>query len=98
MTGHAAAITANHLWAIALGIGLGAALLAAVLLIILVRTVGGIDRSVSGLLDVAGQVAANTASIPQLTATAPVLAQINEELIVQESYMNALTDGFGGTS
>ena len=31
-------------------------------------------RSVDGLLDVAGEVAANTANIPQLQATAPVLA------------------------
>jgi hypothetical protein len=98
MTGQVAAISANHLWAIALGIGLGGAVLAAVLLTVLVSTVDDIDRSVAGLLDVAGKVAANTASIPQLTATAPVLAEINEELIVQESYMNALTDGFGGGS
>jgi hypothetical protein len=98
MTGQVAAISANHLWAIALGIGLGGAVLAAVLLTVLVSTVDDIDRSVAGLLDVAGKVAANTASIPQLTATAPVLAEINEELIVQESYMNALTDGVGGSS
>jgi hypothetical protein len=40
-------------------------------------------------------VAGNTASIPQLEATAPVLAQIVDEAVVQDGYMNALTDGFG---
>ena len=40
-------------------------------------------------------VGANTASIPQLQATAPVLALIVEEAVVQDGYMNALTDGYG---
>jgi len=44
----------------------------------------------------AGQVAGNTASIPQLEATGPVLGLIVEEAVVQDGYMNALTDGFGG--
>ena len=55
-----------------------------------------IEQSVDGLLEVAGKVAANTANIPQLEATAPVLALIVEEAVVQDGYMNALTDGFGG--
>ena len=42
----------------------------------------------------AGGVAANTANIPQLQATAPVLAQIVDEAVVQDGYMNALTDGY----
>ena len=41
-------------------------------------------------------VAGNTANIPQLEATAPVLGLIVEEAVVQDGYMNALTDGFGG--
>jgi len=45
---------------------------------------------------VAGKVAGNTAHIPALAATAPVLAKIADEAIVQDGYMNALTDGFGG--
>ena len=61
----------------------------------LIQAVVSIDRSVSGLLEVAGAVAANTANIPQLTATAPVLALIVDEAVVQDGYMNALTDGFG---
>jgi hypothetical protein len=89
------AVSANTLWAISLVIGLVAALVVAALLTILVRTVDDIAGSVGGLLDVAGKVAGNTANIPQLEATAPVLGLIVEEAVVQDRYMNALTDGFG---
>jgi hypothetical protein len=89
------AVSANTLWAVSLVIGLVAALVVAFLLIVLVRTVDDIDRSVGGLLEVAGKVAGNTANIPQLEATAPVLGLIVEEAVVQDRYMNALTDGYG---
>ena len=42
--------------------------------------------------------AGNTANIPQLQATAPVLSLIVDEAIVQDGYMNALTDGYGGAA
>jgi hypothetical protein len=90
------ALTNHGAWGIALIIGLVAALAVAALLAILIRTVMQIDRSATSLLNVAGKVAANTASIPQLEATAPVLGLIVEEAVVQDGYMNALTDGFGG--
>ena len=89
------AVSANTLWGISLGIGLVAALIVAFLLVVLVRTVEDIDRSVAGLLEVAGKVAGNTANIPKLEATAPVLGLIVEEAVVQDRYMNALTDGYG---
>jgi hypothetical protein len=89
------AISNNGLWAISLGIGLVAALVVAGLLTVLVRSVVDIDTSVGRLLDVAGKVAGNTSHIPQLEATAPVLGQIVDEAVVQDRYMNALTDGFG---
>jgi hypothetical protein len=89
------AITGNGYWTIALLIGLAAALVVAGLLVLLIAAVTSIDRSVSGLLEVATKVAGNTASIPQLEATSPVLALIVEEAVVQDGYMNALTDGFG---
>ena len=88
------AVSGNTLWAVSLGIGLVAALVVAALLLVLVRAVDDIDRSVSSLLDVAGKVAGNTANIPQLQATAPVLGEIVDEAIVQDRYMNALTDGY----
>ena len=90
------ALTNHGAWGIALIIGLVAALAVAALLAILIRTVMQIDRSAQSLLNVAGQAAGNTASIPQLEATGPVLSLIVDEAVVQDGYMNALTDGFGG--
>jgi hypothetical protein len=89
-------VSAHDYWEVALVIGLVAALIVAGLLLVLVRAVGDIDRSVRGLLEVAGKVAGNTRHIPQLEATAPVLGLIVEEAVVQDRYMNALTDGYGG--
>ena len=82
-------------WVLALIIGLVAALIVAALLILLIRAVRDIESSTSTLLEIAGAVGANTANIPQLEATAPVLAKIVDEAIVQDGYMNALTDGYG---
>jgi hypothetical protein len=91
------ALSSNSYWALALGIAAVAAVVVAILLAVLVVTVGSIEKSVDGLLEIAGKVASNTASIPQLEATAPVLALIVDEAVVQDGYMNALTDGFGAT-
>jgi hypothetical protein len=82
-------------WTLALIVGLAAALIVAVLLLLLIRAVRDIEGSVNGLLEVATAVAGNTANIPQLQATAPVLGEIVEEAVVQDGYMNALTDGYG---
>jgi hypothetical protein len=90
-----AALTNHDAWTIALIIGLVVALAVAGLLILLVRATDDIKRSAGALLDVAGKVAGNTANIPQLEATAPVLGLIVEEAVIQDGYMNALTDGFG---
>jgi hypothetical protein len=89
-------MTNDDAWVLALVIGLVAALIVAGLLLALIRACRDIEGSVNGLLDVAGKVAQNTANIPQLAATAPVLGQIVDEAIVQDGYMNALTDGYGG--
>ena len=88
-------MSATTYWEIALLIGLVAALVVAVLLALLISAVRSIEKSVDGLLETAGKVAANTANIPQLEATAPVLALIVDEAVIQDGYMNALTDGFG---
>ena len=88
-------MSSNTYWAIALSICFGAAVIVAILLTVLLEAVGSIEKSVDGLLEIAGKVAANTANIPQLEATAPVLALIVDEAVVQDGYMNALTDGFG---
>ena len=91
-------MSGNDYWVIALVIGLAAALIVAFLLLMLIRSVKSIESSVGGLLQTATAVAGQTASIPQLQATAPVLGKIVDEAIVQDGYMNALTDGFGGSN
>jgi predicted permease len=91
-----AALSNHGAWEIALVIALVAALIVAALLVVLVRATGDIRTSAARLLEVAGSVAGNTTNIPQLEATAPVLGLIVEEAVVQDGYMNALTDGFGG--
>jgi hypothetical protein len=89
------AISAHGYWGIALIIGVVAALVVVVLLGLLIQAVSSIENSVEGLLATAGVVAQHTSNIPQLQATAPVLSQIVDEAVVQDGYMNALTDGFG---
>jgi len=89
------AVTGETYGWIALAIGLVAALVVAGLLAMLLLRTTSIRRSTEGLLEIAGEVGANTANIPQLEATAPVLAEIFDEAVVQDGYMNALTDGFG---
>jgi hypothetical protein len=91
------ALTNHGAWGIALIIGVLAALAVAALLVMLLRATAEIKKSVGRLLEAAGQVGINTANIPQLEATAPVLGQIVDEAVVQDGYMNALTDGFGGS-
>jgi hypothetical protein len=83
--------------ALTLSIGVAAAVIVAVLLVMLLVYIGRIQRSVRVLLQTAGKVSANTENIPRLQATAPVLAEIVDEAVVQDGYMNALTDGFAKT-
>jgi hypothetical protein len=89
------ALTDHGAWGLALIIGLVVALAVAGLLAVLIRAVQDIDRSAGALLEAAGKVAANTGNIPQLQAAAPVLGEIVQEAVIQDGYMNALTDGFG---
>jgi hypothetical protein len=90
------ALSDHGYWGLALVIGLVAALIVAALLAMLLQSVESIRTSAAKLLDVAGQLAGNTSHIPELEATAPVLGQIVQEAVVQDGYMNALTDGWGG--
>jgi len=91
-------MSGNTVWTICLIIGLVAALVVAGLLVVLIRTVADIRTSVAKLLGVAGDVAGQTAHIPKLEATAPVLGLIVDEAVIQDGYMNALTDGYGGAA
>jgi hypothetical protein len=82
------------LWYVTLALGLVVALVVAAMLLMLLGLLGRIQGSVRDLLESAGKVADNTANIPQLEATGPVLEQIANEGVVQDAYMNALTQGY----
>ena len=84
------------LWYVTLGFGLVVALAVLALLLLLLRYLASIQTGVGGLLAGAGKVAENTANIPQLEATAPVVTQIGDEGVVQDAYMNALSQGYAG--
>ena len=83
------------LWYVTLAVGLVVALVVAGMLVTLLNLLGRIQAAVTGLLGSAGKVAENTSNIPQLEATAPVLEQIGAEGVVQDGYMNALSQGYG---
>ena len=84
----------RSLWYVTLAVGLVVALVVAGMLLMLLHLLRRIQSAVGGLLDSAGKVAENTANIPQLEAMAPVLAQIASEGVVQDGYMNALSQGY----
>jgi hypothetical protein len=91
----ALASSERTLWYVTLAVGLVVALAVAAMLLMLLNLLGRIQTAVTGLLGSAGKVAENTANIPQLEATAPVLEQIAAEGVVQDGYMNALSQGYG---
>lgn len=83
------------LWYVTLAVGLVVAVVVAAMLLVLLNLLRRIQTGVTGLLGSAGKVAENTENIPQLEATAPVLEQIAAEGVVQDGYMNALSQGYG---
>jgi hypothetical protein len=91
----ALASSERTLWYVVLALGLVVALVVAAMLLMLLNLLGRIQAAVTGLLGSAGKVAENTANIPQLESTAPVLEQIGAEGVVQDGYMNALSQGYG---
>ena len=91
----ALASSERTLWYMTLAVGLVVALVVAGMLLTLLNLLGRIQAAVTGLLGSAGKVAENTSNIPQLEATAPVLGQISAEGVVQDGYMNALSQGYG---
>ena len=70
------ALSAHAYWVIALVIGLVAALIVAALLAILIQHVAASSGRSTACSGGHRQVAGNTANIPQLEATAPVLGLI----------------------
>ena len=57
-------MSAHEYWTVALIIGLVAALIVATLLLLLIRSVGSIEKSVNGLLETAGRSPATPPTSP----------------------------------
>lgn len=81
-------------WQIVLGMSAVVLVVVIILMMLLLSLVKDIQASVASLLETAGIVASQTVNIPKLGALPPVLNLIIEEAIIQDGYMNALTDGY----
>jgi hypothetical protein len=88
------AFDTHALWQIAVGMGGVVLIVVVILLMLLLSFVKDIQGSVATLLEIAPVIAQHTSKIPLLKATPAVLNLIIEEAIIQDGYMNALTDGY----
>ena len=91
-----AAFDTHALWQIAVGMGAVVLIVVIILLMLLLSFVKDIQDSVAVLLETAPVIAQHTSKIPLLKATPAVLNLVIEEAIIQDGYMNALTDGYTG--
>jgi len=91
-----AAFDTHALWQIAVGMGAVVLIVVIILLMLLLSFVKDIQTSVAVLLETAPVIAQHTSKIPLLKATPAVLNLVIEEAIIQDGYMNALTDGYTG--
>jgi hypothetical protein len=89
-----AAYDTHAAWQVVLGMGAVVLTVVIILLMLLLSLVKDIQASVENLLETAGIVASQTVNIPKLAALPPVLNLIIEEAVIQDGYMNALTDGY----
>jgi hypothetical protein len=91
-----AAFDTHALWQISLGMGAVVLAVVIILMMLLLSLVKDIQASVASLLTTAPIISSYTENIPKLGATPAVLNLIIEEAIIQDGYMNALTDGYIG--
>ena len=91
-----AAADTHALWQIVLGMAAVVLVVVIILMMLLLSLVKDTEGRVEALLEVAGVVASHTVNVPKLAATPPVLNLVIEEAIIQDGYMNALTDGYIG--
>ena len=96
MNDHLAAFDTHALWQIAVGMGAVVLIVVIILLMLLLSFVKDIQTSVEILLETAPIVAAAHVEDPAAEATPAVLNLVIEEAIIQDGYMNALTDGYTG--
>lgn len=91
-----AAFDTHALWQVAVGMGAVVLIVVIILLMLLLSFVKDIQASVAILLETAPIIAQHTSKIPLLKITPSVLNLVIEEAIVQDGYMNALTDDYTG--
>ena len=91
-----AAADTHAAWQVVLGMGAVVLVVVIILMMLLLSLVKDIQASVMSLLTTAPVVASYTENITKLAATPPVLNLIIEEAIIQDGYMNTLTDGYIG--
>ncbi len=91
-----AAQDTHAVWQVTIGMGAVVLAVVIILMMLLLSLVKDIQASVANLLETAEIVASQTVNIPKLANTPPVLNLIIEEAIIQDGYMNALTDGYVG--
>lgn len=96
MTTIISAFDTHALWQIAIGMGAVVLIVVVILLMLLLSFVKDIQQSVVILLETAPIVGKHTSKIPLLALTPAVLNLVIEEAIIQDGYMNALTDGYTG--
>jgi len=99
MTENALTIAANDthaIWQVVLGMNAVVLVVVIILMMLLLSLVKDIQASVASLLETAVIISGYTSNIPKLVALPPVLNLIIEEAIIQDGYMNALTDGYTG--
>lgn len=76
-------------WSVALGVGAVVLAVVVILMLMLLSSLKDITQSVTRLLEVGGEVAQNTAAIPQLADTGPVLEMIKEEALIHDGYLES---------
>ncbi|MDF2751788.1 MAG: hypothetical protein K0S82_170 [Gaiellaceae bacterium] len=90
------ALTSNGYWVLALVLGTAAAVVVAILLTVLIGTVGRIQESVEGLLEVAGKVASNTALTVVLSVV--VVLVLAAALIIVRRRLERISEGLATLS
>lgn len=84
-----AAADTHAFWTVALGIGVVVVVVVVVLMLLLLSFLRDIAVSVNTLLDVGGEVAANTAAVAQLGDTGHVLEMIRDEVLIHDGYLRS---------
>ena len=90
-----AANDTHAIWQVVIGMAYVVLAVVVVLMMLLLSLVKDIQASVASLLETAGAVASQTASLPKLAATPGILNMIIDEALVQNTYMDVLAEAFG---